>query len=266
MAGAVHLDPATVGMRPAVAGTAYVRGFAWLFGTVAFYVVLGLYGLTCILWSTLASALRPIMPGPRGAVIGRLGICLGFRTWLRVFRAAGLLYCDLAALEPLANERQLVVAPNHPSLLDAVLLLSRLPNAVCITKPEVWDNPCLGGGARLAGYIRNDAPLSLVRRAAAELRAGRQLLIFPEGTRTRQAPLGPLRGGFALMARAGGAPIQAVLIETNSPFLGKGWRFLRRPDFPLVFRVRLGRRFDASVTLAELEDYFRAELGAGPAA
>ena len=55
---------------------------------------------------------------------------------------------------------------------------------VCITKASIWDNWFLGGGARLAGYIRNDAPVNLIRRSVAELRAGHQLLVFPEGTRT----------------------------------------------------------------------------------
>ena len=53
----------------------------------------------------------------------------------------------------------------------------------------------LGGSARLAGYIRNDAPLPLVRRAGAALREGANLLIFPDGTRTVRPPVGPFKGG-----------------------------------------------------------------------
>ena len=38
-------------------------------------------------------------------------------------------------------------------------------------------------------------------------------------------------------------PIQTVIIETDSPYLGKGWPIWRTPRVPVVFRVRLGRRF-----------------------
>ncbi len=95
-----------------------------------------------------------------------------FRFFLGLLRVLGLARYDLSALDALRGERGLVVAPNHPSLLDVMLVASRLPRAICITKTRIWDNPFLGGGARLAGYIRNDVPLRLVRRAAAGCGAG----------------------------------------------------------------------------------------------
>ena len=110
-------------------------------------------------------------------------------------------------------------------------------------KAKIWDNPVLGGGARLAGYIRNDSPRGMVRQAASELRAGHCLLVFPEGTRTRSRPVNRFKGGFALIAKRAGAPVQTVFIETDSPFLGKGWPAFKRPRFPVVYRVRLGERF-----------------------
>ena len=161
----------------------------------------------------------------------------------------------------------LVIAPNHPTLLDALLVTSRLPRVVCITKTSIWDNPALGAGARLAGYIRNDAPHRLVRRAAAAVAGGSHLLIFPEGTRTTNPPVGRFKSGFALMARQAGAPVQIVLLETDSPYLQKGWPLTRRPDFPLSYRARLGRRFTvdgpAGKLSATLEAYVRSELNRG---
>ncbi len=191
-----------------------------------------------------------------------------FRWLLALMRLTGIARTDLAALDALRDDRGIVIVSNHPSLLDAVLVISRLPRVVCIAKAGNWDNPFLGAGARLAGYIRNDAAHTLIRRAAASLRDGRQLLIFPEGTRTVRAPVGTMKGGFALMARAAGAPVQTVLIEVDSPFLGKGWPFFRKPAFPITYRARLGRRFvvegSAVAFAAELESYFRNELAPPP--
>jgi 1-acyl-sn-glycerol-3-phosphate acyltransferase len=135
---------------------------------------------------------------------------------------------------------------------------------VCITKASLWDNPALGAGARLAGYIRNDAPLRLVRQAARAVRGRSQLLIFPEGTRTLGGPVNAFKPGFALMARQAGVPVQTVFLHASSPYISKGWPLWRRPDFPLVYRARLGERFivegSAVAFSARLEAYFRAEL------
>jgi 1-acyl-sn-glycerol-3-phosphate acyltransferase len=96
--------------------------------------------------------------------------------------------------------------------------------------------------------------------------SGHSLLVFPEGTRTVSGTLNCFRGGFALIAKRARAPVQTVFIETNSPFLSKGWPLLRKPDLPLEYRVRLGRRFEVSGDvqefLAALERYYHEELGA----
>jgi 1-acyl-sn-glycerol-3-phosphate acyltransferase len=107
-----------------------------------------------------------------------------------------------SALDILRGEPSIVIAPNHPSLLDAVLVISRLPKVVCIMKAKIWDNPLLGAGARLSGYIRNDSPVSMIKLAAKELEAGHQLLVFPEGTRTVNKPINPFKGGFAVIAKS----------------------------------------------------------------
>ena len=104
----------------------------------------------------------------------------------------------------------------------------------------------------------------LVKAAADEVRAGCQLRSFPEGTRTERPPINTLKGGFALIAKTAGVPVQTVLIESNSRFLGKGWNFFRKPEFPLVYKVRLGRRFEPTADVRDLvrnlESYYRSEL------
>ena len=225
------------------------------------YAYFGILGLLV----TLASALLyPLLPRQAGARLGRSAIGVLFRGFLGMLRASGVLRVDLSALDALRGERGLIIAPNHPCLLDAVFVISRIPAVACIMKAQIWDNPVLGGGARLAGYIRNDSPRGMVRQAASELQAGHSLLVFPEGTRTRRRPLNRFKGGFALIAKRAGAPVQTVFIETDNPFLGKGWPAFKRPRFPLVYRVRLGERFgvagDVQTFLDTLEDYYRDEL------
>jgi 1-acyl-sn-glycerol-3-phosphate acyltransferase len=131
-------------------------------------------------------------------------------------------------------------------------------------KASLMRNPFLGAGARLARYIRNDSPRSMIKLAVEDLRHGGQLVIFPEGTRTTHAPINPFRPGVTLIAKLAGAPIQTAFIDTDSPYLGKGWPIWKLPPLPIVFTVRLGERFaphaDSDALLHTLEDYFRAHV------
>ena len=106
----------------------------------------------------------------------------------------------------------------------------------------------------------------MVRTAVSELKQGSQLLIFPEGTRTVKHPVNKFKSAFALIARKAGVPVQTVFIEANTPFLGKGWKLLKKPQFPLVYRVKLGKRFEANndtkLFVDDLEKYFRAHFAA----
>ena len=235
-----------------------------LYHAVLFYFCWILFGLLSLLWSIVAAILFRLMSKDHGGRLGRFMIMAGFRFYLGLLRRVGLLECDFRALDSLKGETSLIITSNHPSRIDVLLLVSRLPRIVCIMKARLWDNQFLGGGARLAGYIRNDAPMEMIKTAAREVRSGQNLLIFPEGTRSRRSSLNQFCGGFSLIASQSGAPVQTVLIENDSGFLGKGWPMFKMPQFPVVFRVRLGRRFDVprdgARFVAELEEYYRREL------
>ncbi len=180
--------------------------------------------------------------------------------------ALGAWRLGLEELDALAASGPLIIAANHPGLLDAVLIISRLPNAFCVMKGSLLANFLLGPAARCARYLPNDSLLRLTERAAEELAHGGQLLIFPEGTRTVGGPIGPLTHAVGAISRRAGVPVQTVLIETESRVLGKGWRLSARPELPIAYRARRGRRFeppsDVRAFTADLERYFRRELGA----
>lgn len=231
---------------------------------------LGSLALLCLLWLPFALVLYPLLPKLAGQTLGRKAISLIARVYLGLLRWVCACRFDLSELDRLRSDTPLIVAANHPSLLDAVLILSRLPNAVCVMKASLMDNVLFGSGARLARYIRNNAPVEMVLGARDELRGGAQLIIFPEGTRTTDFPVGPCLPGAALIAARAKVPVQTVLIEFSTPYLGKAWPLFRPPQLPLHCRVRLGRRFDPPADVRaftlELAAYFRAELTEAPAA
>jgi len=234
----------------------------------ALWFGLGLLGTTTLTWSLLAVPLYHVLPKRWADPLGRWAITTVFRIDLAALALIGACRFDLSALDVLRDEGPLIVAPNHPSLLDAVMVISRLPNMTCVMKADLVDNIFLGAGARLAGYIRNDAQLSMIKQSVAALKSGSHLLLFPEGTRTTRWPVNACKGTTALISSRARVPIQTVFIETDSAYLGKGWPLFRRPTMPVTYRIRLGRRFDApekaGAFTEELERYFIDELRNAP--
>lgn len=227
------------------------------------YAGLSYLGLICLLWGVPAIVLHPLLPSRLGHWLGRRAAMLGFQSYLIFLRAIGACRFDLSELDTLRTEnRGLILAPNHPSLLDAVMIISKFPNVTCIMKSRLMDNVFLGGGARLARYIRNDPPLSMVRQAVKALEGGSFLLLFPEGTRTVSPPLNTFKPSIGLLAKHAQVPVQTLLIETDTAFLSKGWPLFKRPRMPMTYRIRLGKRFaaplhDVKGFTAEIETYLR---------
>jgi 1-acyl-sn-glycerol-3-phosphate acyltransferase len=244
---------------------ASARRAAWHgYERVAMVLGLGMLALLCLGWLPFAMILQPLLPARRGRPVGRRVIMAAFRFYLHFLEAFCACRFDVRALDTLRDERPLVLVGNHPSLLDVILVVSRLPNVTCVMKASLMRNLLLGAAARLARYIPNDAPLAMVHRSRDELHAGAHLLIFPEGSRTRHFPMDPCTPGAGLIAARAQAPVQTLLLDFSSPYLGKAWPLFRRPELPLRVSVRVGRRFPPPANVAaftrELDDYFRTAL------
>ena len=237
----------------------WLRPLAWL----SLQAQLLALALASTVFNVTAFVLYPLLPRATGRRLGRAGIANGYRGYWRFTRPFGLLRLDAEALDPLRDEAGLVIIANHPSLLDAMMLVARLPRSACVMKASLAHNPFTGPGARLARYIRNDSTHGMVRLAVNDLRAGGQLLLFPEGTRTTRWPVNPFNSTVGLIAKLAPAPVQTVFIDTDSPYLGKGWPIWRLPPLPIVFTVRLGRRFAPTANAQALQDELEAYFAAG---
>jgi 1-acyl-sn-glycerol-3-phosphate acyltransferase len=108
---------------------------------------------------------------------------------------------------------------NHQSGFDIPTLLATLPRETCwIVKKELFDIPIFGTSMKYGGYIpldRRDAHKALksMEKAAEVIRSGKSVVIFPEGTRSKDLRLLPFkRGGFMLALKAG-VPVVPVTIN-----------------------------------------------------
>jgi 1-acyl-sn-glycerol-3-phosphate acyltransferase len=171
---------------------------------------------------------------------------------------------DLKAIDALRDGPPVLLVPNHPSMIDALLILTRHPNLVCVMKKELMSNIFLGSGSRLAGYIPSGQPRQMIKECVEELGRGGTVLLFPEGTRTTRLPVNKLTGSVGVIAKHARVPVQMVIIETDSPYLSKGWPLFRVPSIPITYKVRLGRQFpppeDAATFMEELQHEFAREL------
>lgn len=169
--------------------------------------------------------------GPRALLrwAGALG-CTG-RTLARVAAGQGtpwlLSAWSLRLLKALAVETdlegplpaaQLWVA-NHLSWLDPMVLMALRPMGT-VGKAEVASYPVLGRGAAKAGlrFVDREDPLSraaALAAFAADLRAGRPMLLFPEGTTTRGEGLAPLWSGGLRAAHGLGITVLPLRLECS---------------------------------------------------
>lgn len=156
------------------------------------------------------------------------------RGWARSVLAVSGVRVELRHAERLADGRSAVVAANHESFCDIVVLLANLPFPVrFMAKRGVFRVPVLGWSIAAAGFIpvdrgdrsRGAATLEAARRV---LGSGRSVVLFPEETRTRTGELLEFKSGAALLALRSGRPLRPLGIAGTRRVLPPG-RLLMTP-------------------------------------
>lgn len=207
-----------------------------LVATGVLYMVFGAGSILIGLFVMLPLALL-LFAAPRTRVrLWRRVIRLAFAGFVGLAEWLGVLRVHFSNPEALLEPGQLIVA-NHPSLLDVVILISRMPDVDCVIKHRLSKNPFVALQVWLADYVRNDAAEQMIGECAGRLDAGRSLIVFPEGTRTRRnEPVKFLRGtAHTLLACS--APLRPVLIHCHPLTLGKCDPWYRVPETKIVFHI-----------------------------
>jgi len=163
-----------------------------------------------------------------------------FRLYRTIMIAMGVIGWNSVGTDVLRADEGVIVIANHPTLLDVVLLLSIVKNGQCIIKAGVWHNPFMRWIVSAAGYIRNDgSPEHLLATCTESLQRGDNLIIFPEGSRTRQGEFPVFQRGVAQIALRAAAPIRVVTISCVPGTLRKGQKWHDIPQTRAGFTVHV---------------------------
>ena len=147
----------------------------------------------------------------------------------------------------LKDARACVIAANHISLIDVVILIATLGDSSAIAKDGAARNPFYGFIVRSA-FIPGGDTARVLEEASRLLAAGVNVIVFPEGTRSG-APTPSkkrLKRGAARIAAASGAKVLPVRLSCSESVLGKGQPFWDVGERTLVWRLEASDPIDPS--------------------
>lgn len=158
----------------------------------------------------------------------------------RLAMRLGGIRLDVRGQEKIPRGRAVVFMANHESNIDSPAIFACLPPVLVLGKKEAFRIPILGTAMRLRGFIPVDRKdreraIEAVEQACQALRAGHSFVVFPEGTRSPNGRLQPLKKGGFIMALKAGAPIMPVSLSGGRRIMGKGKARIYPGSFLITF-------------------------------
>jgi 1-acyl-sn-glycerol-3-phosphate acyltransferase len=221
---------------------------------------------TILLWTYFTGAFLAgywLVFAVAGILRGRRGLAWGLHSYSRGFFAVvsfliPRLRIEVPERQRLRGARGNVVVCNHLSFLDPLLLVSLLPGAITIVRPDFFRVPIFGWLLRGAGFLGPDLfaeGQAWVERVARHLRAGGNLLIFPEGTRSRDGSLAPFKKGAFYLAKILATPILVLRVAGTNHLFPPG-----RSIFDTATTHPIEVRRLAEITAARADEQTTGEL------
>jgi 1-acyl-sn-glycerol-3-phosphate acyltransferase len=146
------------------------------------------------------------------------------RTWLPALGAYRIV--EIRGLERALAARPVICVANHRGFMDGILLLGLLPRTGVLIKARdtrQWTYALLERHLDLVSVDRNslNSVSASLDRCRAVLAAGKNLLVFPEGTRSRSGRLQHFNRIAFQLALASRTPVLPVIVHSTCPFMAK---------------------------------------------
>jgi 1-acyl-sn-glycerol-3-phosphate acyltransferase len=191
-----------------------------------------LIAVTCVPFSIVAILSLPIDRS------GKTYFWCG-RTWTKFALFVCRIKLEIKGLEKVDPYGNYILVSNHASGFDIPVLMNTFPHVRIMFKKELSYIPFWGQALRWGHHIMVDRgkgseAMKSLDRAANDVRSGGQVLLFAEGTRTRDGKMLPFkRGAFALAAKSG-VPIVPVTVNGSYKILPKGSFDIRPAQITVV--------------------------------
>ena len=186
--------------------------------------------------------------------------------WARsilIFSRVHVVVKGLSNIEP---EKSYVYMANHQSNFDIPVLLGYLPVQFrWLAKAELFKIPVFGRAMLGAGYVKIDrfnreSAFESIRQAARRMKDGVSVMIFPEGTRSRDGSIQQFKKGGFVMAIQSGVPIIPVVLKGTWPIMAKSSLRINRGDVEMVIAEPIETSGYSMDNKEELMDRVRAVI------
>ncbi len=197
-----------------------------------------LSALFSLLWFNLFVR---FVPGRKRVLIARKSI---HKSFILFWKAASFLRFMDSFISPedkalLNGDKGTIIIANHPTYVDFLLLASYMPYVDCLIKASLLKKPTLRSIIKNADYLLNTEGDALVSECRKRLEAGDNIIIFPEGTRTKSGKDVKFRHGFSRIAIECGCPLRLASIECSERLLDKDSKWYNTPARRPRFHVRV---------------------------
>jgi 1-acyl-sn-glycerol-3-phosphate acyltransferase len=179
---------------------------------------------------TALGPIAGIVGMPYSMLVGDISRLYSVAMWIANagLRAAGI-RVEISGLEHVPADRRCIFMCNHVSNLDPPVILPLLPgHCSVLLKKELMRIPILGTAMRMGKFVpverghRREAAQASVAAAADALRSGLNILVFPEGTRSKDGRLSTFKKGPFFLAQQTQAPIIPIALSGTQKMMRKG--------------------------------------------
>lgn len=164
----------------------------------------------------------------------------------------------VSGIENIEKKRGNIYVANHSSLLDITVLVTAIPLPLYfVAKNELKKVPVLGQYMQMLGHIfvdrkNKDKSMQSMRDAAAKINQGKNVITFPEGTRSKTGRIQPFKKGTFVIAKEGNIDIIPIGISGAFDVLPSGRTEIKPGKVHLNIGPKMDGKQFANMTVEEI--------------